>query len=128
MNDTPAPQILTNAERVKAALSDLVGIAAEITAPTPRPRERLQRLSVMRTGVFDVQQLIIAGGNPIGPEAKMLLEVLEHVEFARKFFDTPRAEKWRAIAIGLTELVQGNLAEAMNLARPNAEAENGRYR
>jgi hypothetical protein len=128
MNQTSVSGVTSNSQRVRAALSDLIGLGLSIMAPAPPARDRQQQLVALRTGVFEAHRLVLEGGNPIGPEAKMLAEVLEHIDQARRQFDGVRAEKWRAIGIALIEMVQGNLADAIEREAAPVENESGRYR
>lgn len=112
-------------------LSELLGVAEKIIN-RPSTDDRIPALCALDTQLDDASSLTVEGGNPIGPEASMLIETLAHIEKSRAAFDRIRLEKWLTIASALLPMVRSNGAKAMDLLQVNPStsegAGGGRYR
>jgi len=106
---------MSNRERIVAILSDTIGVAETVTKRPPS-HDRLPRLAMLAVEIDEASTWLVEGGNPIGPEAAMLIEVLMHIEKERAAGDGDRVTKWLAIAGALLPMVRNNGADAMGLA------------
>ena len=105
---------MTKAHDISGVLSRLIGIAEDVINRRTA-RDRIPDLCALDAQLDDASSLTVEGGNPIGPEASMLIETLAHVEKSRATFDSIRLEKWLTIASALLPMVRNCGAKALDL-------------